>query len=66
MHATIAKVLGFIDALFTALGVETERYVQNERVFATLCDARGDAVATLMADGATMTEDEAVAAATAL
>lgn len=67
VHATAAKVLGFTDALFTALGVETERYAQHERVCATLCDALGaSAVTSLMADGATMTEDEAVAAATAL
>jgi predicted ATPase/transcriptional regulator with XRE-family HTH domain len=67
VQATVARVLGFVDALFTSLAYETERYVQSERVFSRLRDTLGaDVFATLFAEGATMTEDEAVEAATAL
>ncbi len=62
-----ARILGFVDALFTTIGVERAPCTQHDRVFATLRDTLGaDVLATLIAEGATMTEDEAVEAATAI
>jgi non-specific serine/threonine protein kinase len=64
VRAMAARILGFADVLFTALGVETDCF---DDVFTTLRDVLGaEDVADLMAEGATMTEDEAVEAATAL
>ena len=64
VRAMAARILGFADALFTGLGVETACF---DDVFTTLRDVLGaEDVADLMAEGATMTEDEAVETATAL
>jgi hypothetical protein len=70
-----ARILGFVKALFTTIGVEAAPCTQRNRVFAaarnrifaTLRDTLGaDFLATLMDEGATMTEDEIVEAAAAL
>ena len=62
-----ARILGFVEAIFTTLGVEPTPRTEHDRVFATLRDTLGaDVFATLIAEGATITEDEAVEAATAL
>jgi predicted ATPase/DNA-binding XRE family transcriptional regulator len=67
MQGMAARVRGFAEALLTTLGVEPIRNAQHDRVFATLRGTLGaDGIATLIAEGATMTEDEAVEAATAL
>ncbi|HEY6450349.1 MAG TPA: hypothetical protein VIX60_06695, partial [Candidatus Cybelea sp.] len=67
VQGVAAQILGFAEALLTTLGVERNPYTQHDRVFATLRGTLGaDVLATLTAEGATMTEDEAVEAATAL
>ena len=61
----IAGILGFVEARVGPLGLPTEARV--DPAFAALRDVIGaDIIANLMGNGANMTEDEAVEAATAL
>jgi predicted ATPase/transcriptional regulator with XRE-family HTH domain len=68
-HGPAARLLGFVDARLLAHGarrtpIEEEEY---ERAIGGLRDAMGtDTVANLMSEGATMTEEQAVALALAL
>ena len=68
-YVRAARILGFVDARLAALGsgrftVQEQEY---DRVLAVLRDAMGaELVANLMADGAAMTEDQAVEEALAV
>jgi predicted ATPase/ribosome-binding protein aMBF1 (putative translation factor) len=63
-----ARILGFVDARLAALGsgrLNNQEQREYDRVLAALGEAIGaDSVAGLMADGAAMSEEEAVAEAT--
>ena len=68
-HAGAARLIGFADARRATLGIpETDDLRrQHDRALAVLRDAiGGDELAKLMATGATMSEDEAIAQAHAL
>jgi hypothetical protein len=60
-----ARLLGFLDASFEATGATRNLDVEErDRALAALRDALGaDSVAKLMAEGAAMTEEQAVAEA---
>jgi predicted ATPase/DNA-binding XRE family transcriptional regulator len=63
-HEGAAQLLGFVDSRLTALGSTQFRQQQQERdrSFAALCDTLGRrSVTKLMAVGAAMTEDQAIA-----
>lgn len=67
-YTSAARVLGFVEARFATMGTpEHVEYEHYHSALAVLRDAiGGDEVARLMANGATMTEDEAIAQAQAL
>ncbi len=68
-HAGAARLFGFATARFTALGADADRALreQCDLAFAVLRESIGaDELTHLMADGATMTEDEAIAQGQAL
>ena len=57
-----ARLLGFVDACFVATGATQDDMEEHDRAFAALRDALGaDRVAELTAEGAAMTEEQAVA-----
>ena len=67
--AIAARILGFVDARLAALASARYEWVQpqHDQALAALHDALGtDAVASLLAEGARMTENQAVEAALAL
>lgn len=64
VHASAARIVGFVETLLARLGSAVQNH---ESTLAVLREAIGpDTLAKLMADGAAMTEDEAVEFATTL
>jgi hypothetical protein len=64
VHASAARILGFVEARLQTLGSAAQNH---ERTLATLREAiDANTVAKLTSDGANMTEDEAVELATTL